>query len=148
MYCSGKMGWTLDEGIFIVLLQQIFLGWAGDQPWMNVTKAYAANLVLCGITIVLMPIFVRSYWLLTATVALFGLFFASTFSFTPPILVQLIPLERFTTAYGLILLCQGIGNLLGPPLGGKVCTVTLYDCTRLFIPDTHNWLFFPQDIAT
>jgi MFS family permease len=86
---------------------------------MNVTKAYAANLLLCGLTILLMPIFVRSYWLLTTTVALFGLFFASSFSFTPPILVQLIPLERFTTAYGLILLCQGIGNLLGPPLGGR-----------------------------
>jgi MFS family permease len=101
-----------------VLFQQISLGWAGDQPWMNVTKAYAVNLVLCGITTLLMPIFIQNYWLLAVTVALFGLFFASSFSFTPPILVQLIPLENFTTAYGLILLCQGIGNLLGPPLGG------------------------------
>lgn len=50
--------------------------------------------------------------------AAFGLFFASSFSFTPVILVELIPLERFTTAYGLSLLCQGIGNLLGPPLAG------------------------------
>ena len=101
------------------LFQQIFLGWAGDQPWMNVTKAYAANLVLCGITSLAMPLFVRQYWLLVVTVALFGLFFASSFSFTPPILIQLIPLEKFTTAYGLILMCQGIGNLLGPPLGGS-----------------------------
>jgi len=85
---------------------------------MNITKAYAANLVLCGVTTLAMPIFVLQYWLLAATVALFGLFFASCFSFTPPILVQLVPLEKFTTAYGLILLCQGIGNLLGPPLGG------------------------------
>jgi MFS family permease len=85
---------------------------------MNVTKTYAANLVLCGITTLAMPIFVLNYWLLTVTVALFGVFFASNFSFTPPIVVQLIPLEKFTTAYGLILLCQGIGNLLGPPLGG------------------------------
>lgn len=52
--------------------------------------------------------------------ALFGLFFASNFSFTPGILVQLVPLERFTTAYGLILMSQGIGHLGGPPLGGTL----------------------------
>jgi MFS family permease len=91
---------------------------------MNITKAYAANLVLCGVTAFAMPIFVLNYWLLAVTVGLFGLFFASSFSFTPPILVQLIPLERFTTAYGLILLCQGIGNLLGPPLGGSYIFIT------------------------
>lgn len=113
LYCNSDT----TESMF-VLFQQISLGWAGDQPWMNVTKAYAVNLVLCGITTLLMPIFIQNYWLLAVTVALFGLFFASSFSFTPPILVQLIPLENFTTAYGLILLCQGIGNLLGPPLGG------------------------------
>ncbi|XP_021938481.1 uncharacterized protein LOC110839018 isoform X2 [Zootermopsis nevadensis] len=66
-----------------------------------------------------------NYWLLAVTVALFGAFFASSFSFTPPIVVQLIPLERFTTAYGLVLLCQGIGNLLGPPLGGLIFDITL-----------------------
>jgi MFS family permease len=86
---------------------------------MNVTKAYAASLVLCGVTTLAMPMFVLNYRLLVATVALFGLFFASTFCFTPPILIKLIHLENFTTAYGLILLCQGIGNLLGPPLGGS-----------------------------
>ena len=58
------------------------------------------------------------------TSAAFGLFFASSFSFTPVILVQLIPLERFTTAYGLSLLCQGIGNLLGPPLAGWLFDIT------------------------
>lgn len=56
--------------------------------------------------------------------AAFGLFFASNFSFTPVILVELIPLERFTTAYGLSLLCQGIGNLLGPPLAGLLFDIT------------------------
>ena len=92
---------------------------------MSVTKAYAVLLVLCGVTTLAMPLVIGNYWILAATVSLFGLFFASNFSFTPPILVELIPLERFTTAYGLILLCQGIGNLLGPPLGGMYSFLTL-----------------------
>lgn len=97
---------------------QVGLGWAGDQPWMNVTKTYAACLTLCGLTCIFMPLTTDRYNVLAALSALFGLFFASNYSFTPSIVVQLIPLERFTTAYGLILLCQGIGCLVGPPLAG------------------------------
>ena len=98
---------------------QIGLGWAGDQPWMNVTKTYAFCLGMCGLSTAAMALFIRTYWALVVSCALFGIFFASTFSFTPVILVQLIPLERFTLAYGLILMCQGIGNLLGPPIAGQ-----------------------------
>ncbi|CAK9803640.1 Monocarboxylate transporter 14 [Anthophora plagiata] len=102
----------------------IGLGWAGDQPWMNVCKTYTWCLVACGIATILMTTLTPNYNLLMATSAAFGLFFASSFSFTPVILVELIPLERFTTAYGLSLLCQGIGNLLGPPLAGWLFDVT------------------------
>ncbi|XP_011499953.1 PREDICTED: uncharacterized protein LOC105363842 isoform X2 [Ceratosolen solmsi marchali] len=102
----------------------IGLGWAGDQPWMNVTKTYTCCLIACGISTILMPIFTHHHYALVVTSCCFGLFFASNFSFTPVILVEIIPLERFTTAYGLSLLCQGIGNLLGPPLAGWIFDVT------------------------
>lgn len=89
---------------------------------MNVTKAYSFCLVCCGLSTLAFPLATHSYWLLLLDSALFGLFFASSFSFTPIILVELIPLDRFTTAYGLILLMQGIGNLVGPPLAGILPT--------------------------
>ncbi|KAL1453127.1 hypothetical protein WDU94_007299 [Cyamophila willieti] len=118
----------------------VVLGWAGDQPWMNVTKTYAACLVLCGITIVLMPFYITNYYMLMGICAMFGLTFAANFSFTPTILVELIPLERFTTAYGLILLCQGIGNLLGPPIGGLVFDLTQIWDYSFFIAGA--WIIF------
>lgn len=49
---------------------------------------------------------------------LFGVTFASSFSFTPIILVSLVDLDDFTCAYGLVLLVQGVGNLIGPPIAG------------------------------
>lgn len=49
---------------------------------------------------------------------LFGLFIAANYALTSIILVELISLERFTNAYGLLLLVQGIANLIGPPLAG------------------------------
>lgn len=80
--------------------------------------------MMCGISTAFMPLVIDIYWALAVLCALFGVFFASSFSFTPVILVQLVPLDRFTTGYGLVLLCQGIGNLIGPPLAGMIC---IYD---------------------
>ena len=91
---------------------------------MNVSKTYAWCLIACGAAIIFISVFTQYYVFLSISSAAFGLFFASNFSFTPVILVELIPLERFTTAYGLSLLCQGIGNLLGPPLAGWFFDVT------------------------
>lgn len=126
-----RNGYTEQEASHLIsiigvtnCLGMVGLGWAGDQPWMSVTKTYSVCLVLCGVMCILMPFLTYNYYLLGVVCALFGLFFASNYSFTPTILVELIPLERFTTAYGLILLCQGIGNLLGPPLAGWLFDVT------------------------
>lgn len=55
---------------------------------------------------------------------LFGLFIAANYALTSIILVELISLERFTNAYGLLLLVQGIANLVGPPLAGWIRDLT------------------------
>lgn len=47
-----------------------------------------------------MPLAVESYTLLQLLAAIFGLTFASSFSFTPIILVRLVDLDDFTCAYG------------------------------------------------
>lgn len=86
---------------------------------MNIAKTYAVCLILCGISVALIMFFAHNFWLLMINTALFGLFFASCFSLVPSLLAQLVPLDDFTMAYGLILMCEGIGNLTGPPLAGK-----------------------------
>lgn len=91
---------------------------------MDVTKAYAISLILCGVTVAGMIIFTSSLVMEYVCAALFGIFFASNLSFTPGILVEMVPFERFTVAYGLILTSQGIGHLIGPPLGGLLNDLT------------------------
>ncbi|XP_021696903.1 uncharacterized protein LOC5565651 isoform X2 [Aedes aegypti] len=100
------------------------LGWLGDQPWVNVSKTYAVCMFLCGVSIALMPLVITSYWMMGVLSGLFGFTFASTFSFTPIILVRLVSLDDFTVAYGLCLLVQGIGSLIGPPLAGFMYDMT------------------------
>lgn len=74
---------------------------------------------LCGGIVALIPL-VRDYWIMSFVAGAFGFLIAANYSLTCIILVELISLDRFTNAYGLLLLVQGVANLVGPPLGGKL----------------------------
>lgn len=60
-----------------------------------------------------------SYLSLASASGAFGACIAANYSLTSIILVQQITLEKFTNAYGLLLLIQGVANLIGPPLAGE-----------------------------
>ncbi|XP_031355587.1 uncharacterized protein LOC116179864 [Photinus pyralis] len=102
---------------------EIILGWAGDRPWINPSVVYAICMCLCGAVIALVPL-LDSYLSLCLVAGGFGFFIAANYSLTCIILVELITLERFTNAYGLLLLVQGVANLIGPPIAGKISDVT------------------------
>ncbi|KAJ8972059.1 hypothetical protein NQ317_010928 [Molorchus minor] len=102
-----RIGYTRDQSSFIIsvigftnTIGMVGLGWIGDR--LNVTKTYAVCLILCGFSVLSMI----------------------CFSLSPSVLAQLVPLEGFTMAFGLGLLNEGIGNLLGPPLAGLIFDLT------------------------
>ena len=104
---------------------QIALGWAGDREWVNASMVYAICMALCGAVTAFIPMVVNSYYALCGISGAFGLFIAANYSLTSIILVEVISLERFANAYGLLLLVQGIANLMGPPLAGNLLTAFL-----------------------
>ncbi|XP_053594976.1 uncharacterized protein LOC103573997 [Microplitis demolitor] len=103
---------------------EIFLGWAGDRAWVNASIVYALCMIFCGIATSLIPLVTSNYYALCSVSAAFGIFIAANYSLTSIILVEVITLERFTNAYGLLLLVQGIANLMGPPLAGWLYDIT------------------------
>ncbi|XP_041977947.1 monocarboxylate transporter 9-like [Aricia agestis] len=136
-----ETGYTETEGSLMLsvfgvatIIGIVGLGWIGDLPWVNITKTYGLCLVACGISILLFPILIRvmdakesySFYILALNALFFGLTFSSSYSYTPSILVELIALERFTMAYGLVLLSQGLGHLIGPPMAGALKDKTGY----------------------
>lgn len=82
------------------------------------------SISVCGVSILLIPLATWSYVLLLILCAIFGITFGSSFSFTPMITSRLVDMDDFTVAYGLILLVQGIGSLVGPPLAGWIFDIT------------------------
>ncbi|XP_050298851.1 monocarboxylate transporter 14-like [Anthonomus grandis grandis] len=126
-----KSGYTSEQAAFTIsnigisnTIGMLFLGWAGDRSWMNITKTYAICLVLCGLSIMGQLYFVKKFIMLQICSSLFGIALSSHFAFTPGIVMELVPLDRFTVAYGLQLLCQGIGTLVGPPVAGFLFDIT------------------------
>lgn len=110
---------------------EIALGWAGDREELNPNIVYAICMGLCGVSVLLIPLFVSYQWMCGLASA-FGLFIAANYSLTSIILVNLVDLDRFTNAYGLLLLVQGVANLVGPPIAGWGYDVTgTYDLSFL-----------------
>lgn len=97
------------------MVGEVAFGWVGDR--FNANIAYALCMFLCGAATGLIPLLSSSISLYTASGA-FGFFIAANCSLTSIILVDLITIDKFTNAYGLLLLVQGIANLVGPPLAG------------------------------
>ncbi|XP_026750894.1 monocarboxylate transporter 14-like [Galleria mellonella] len=124
-------GYTEDDGADMLSLigitntiGMVGLGWIGDFPQVSIGNLYALCLVLCGAAVAALPVAAQDYWILASVSAAFGLLFAASFTFTPSLLVKLVSLDDFTSAYGLVLLAQGIGHLIGPPMSGMIYDVT------------------------
>ncbi|CAI9738541.1 monocarboxylate transporter 12-like [Octopus vulgaris] len=106
---------------------QVVFGFAGDRVQSQLTFLYAVSTVLSGVSIIFMPLCL-TYGSLSAVSALFGFFSSANNSLCTILLVEYLGLDNLTTAYGLMLLYQGIANLLGPPVAGFLCdTYGSYD---------------------
>lgn len=122
--------WAIEHGVsetdasmlisligIINMFGELALGWAGDRKELNPNIVYAISMGFCGVSMLLIPFFVTYQWMCVLSSA-FGLFIAANYSLTSIILVNLVDIDRFTNAYGLLLLVQGVANLVGPPIAG------------------------------
>ncbi|XP_035701881.1 monocarboxylate transporter 9-like [Folsomia candida] len=115
------LGYSEGEGAMLgstigllTVFGNIILGYLGDKKWANSVTIYGLCISICGIVTGLMP-------------CLFGKLFSMGLTYYFLVLLcacLVVSLEKFTPAYGLLLLVQGIGNLIGPPIAGL-----LYDYT-------------------
>ena len=96
---------------------EVVVGWLSDQAWVSSTALYSACMLVCGLVTALIPL-ASSYPLVLALSAVYGFCISANYSLTSPILVDLVTIHQFSAAYGLLLACQGLANLLGPPFAG------------------------------
>ncbi|XP_053406500.1 monocarboxylate transporter 12-like [Mercenaria mercenaria] len=78
---------------------------------------YVASIFISGIANITCG-FASQYWHFATYSVIFGLFAGSYNALTPVILVDLLSAEKLSSSFGLSLLFQGGGFLLGPPIAG------------------------------
>ena len=107
-----------DLGI-LNTIGEVLVGWLSDQSWVSSIALYSVCMVICGLVTALVPL-VSSYPGILGLSAAYGFCISANYSLTSPILVELVTIQQFSSAYGLLLACQGIANLLGPPFAGDL----------------------------
>ena len=98
---------------------QVVLGYFGDHPRVSTVALYAVSISITGVATVLVPL-CNTAALLYLYCTFFGFFVSVTYSLQLMCLVDIVGLERVTSAFGLMQMVQGIATLLGTPVTGKI----------------------------
>ncbi|CAG2102360.1 unnamed protein product [Medioppia subpectinata] len=95
----------------------VLVGYFGDKHWVDPTLLYSCFIAISGLSLSVLP-WVHNYWGMACVAALYGFTISANYALVSVILVNLISLDLFTNAYGMLLLVQGFGSLVGPPIAG------------------------------
>jgi len=122
---KSAASWLLSIWGISNTVGRVLIGYVSDYDRVAPHRLliYIVSLLLCGVVNVL-SVFCHDYATLVVYSALFGASLSTYISLTSVILVDLLGLERLTNAFGLLLFFQGVGAIVGPPLGGWIVDST------------------------
>merc|ERR1712051_282699 len=91
------------------------------------------NVFIClsGASIMSFPL-CNSYWMMVIVASMYG-FFTSFVILRTIVLVDLLGLDKLTSAFGLLALFEGSGALLGPFIAGAIYSATGAYATPFFV---------------
>ena len=88
---------------------EVGVGWLSDQKWVSSLVLYSVCMLVCGLVTAIIPL-LTSYPTILTLSATYGFCIAANYSLTSPILIDLVSIQQFSAAYGLLLAAQGIGK--------------------------------------
>lgn len=80
---------------------------------------YACSLCIAGLSQLLIPLAIKHYKFLMPLMLFTGFLQSAQEVLMPILCIKFAGTQNFANAYGMLLLCQGISSLLGPPTLGK-----------------------------
>lgn len=80
---------------------------------------YACSLCVAGLLQLLIPVAITNPSMLMPLMLLTGFLQSAQEVLMPILCIKFAGTQNFTNAYGMLLLCQGISSLIGPPTLGK-----------------------------
>ena len=97
---------------------QVIIGYLGDHQCINTLLLYNALTSVTGVATMAVPL-LRGYAALAIYCSVFGFFISANYALTTIIIVNLLGMDKLTNAYGIVMLAEGLANVIGPPLAGR-----------------------------
>lgn len=94
---------------------RILVGLIADRPWANALCINNIALIIAGVATMMAPL-CQSFGHLVLYACVFGLSIAAFAALRSIVVVELLGLDRLTNAYGLLLLFQGVAQIVGSPV--------------------------------
>ena len=120
-----QMGISSQRSSFLVsvigitsTVGQVVIGYIGDHPRINTLLLYNALTSVAGVATMAVPL-LTGYVSLAVYCSVFGFFISANYALTTIILVNLLGMDKLTNAYGIVMLAEGVANVVGPPLAGR-----------------------------
>ena len=119
-------GVTADQGAKLLsvigianTLGRILCGFVADFAWVDSLCVINISFLLTAASILLFP-FLTTFTEFVILSLVFGVCIASLITLTSIVLVDVLGLERLTSAFGLLTMFRGLATMLGPPIAGLV----------------------------
>ncbi|CAF1578289.1 unnamed protein product [Adineta steineri] len=99
---------------------RVVIGILGDRKWINRLYLYNIALVIAGASVLFAPFCNDHIGTHIAYAAFFGFFSGGYVGLTSIIVVDLVGVDKLSSAFGVILLIQGVAVALGTPIVGEM----------------------------
>jgi len=119
----GESAWLISMVGISNTIGRIVFGYIADFKFVNRLMMYNTVLVICGVVSVFSFVCTNYVSLMVYSFA-FGLLIGVYTCLTPIVLVDLLGLGKLSNAFGLVLLYQGIGAVVGPPVAGAIYDIS------------------------
>ena len=100
------------------IIGKMATGWFTDMSCVDSFLVSNIYIFISGVSVCLLP-FCNSFGMYGVVVSIYG-FFTMFFTLEPIILVELFGIDNLTSAFGLLLLFQGIASIIGTPIAAAV----------------------------
>ncbi|WAR04260.1 MT12B-like protein [Mya arenaria] len=118
------VGMTSEQGAMIIAIigilntvARVFVGWLADRPWADALIINSVALVIGGVSTMFVPMYVVFSGMATYAVV-FGISIAVFVSYRSIIVAELLGIEKLTSSFGLVTMCQGLSAFIGAPIAG------------------------------
>ncbi|CAF3992389.1 unnamed protein product [Adineta steineri] len=99
---------------------RVVIGILGDRKWINRLYLYNIALVIAGASVLFAPFCNAHIGTHIAYAAFFGFFSGGYVGLTSIIVVDLVGVDKLSSAFGVILLIQGVAVAIGTPVVGQM----------------------------